>query len=132
MKIWVIYKFDLLPFFKFHIEYLGVPNYMATYSPLSKLSYLCKICLCLFFQKTVATYFKDNPVDIAPAYEGRASLDVNIDQRISRLSLKKLTMQDSRRYQCSVRIPGDDEGNVGAITSVLVLGESEALSAFMH
>uniref|UniRef100_A0A3B3UUF4 Glycoprotein A33 n=1 Tax=Poecilia latipinna TaxID=48699 RepID=A0A3B3UUF4_9TELE len=37
------------------------------------------------------------------------------------LLLKKLTMEDSRHYQCSVRIPNDDEGTPIASTSVLVL-----------
>uniref|UniRef100_A0A3Q3XCV8 Ig-like domain-containing protein n=1 Tax=Mola mola TaxID=94237 RepID=A0A3Q3XCV8_MOLML len=59
--------------------------------------------------------------DLKFSYEGRASLEVDTNGYISKLSLKKVTMQDSRRYQCSVRIPGDDEGTLAATTSLLVL-----------
>nr|XP_046260874.1 cell surface A33 antigen-like [Scatophagus argus]XP_046260875.1 cell surface A33 antigen-like [Scatophagus argus] len=71
--------------------------------------------------KSVATYFLNTPIDIAPDYEGRASVDVNIETQVSTLHLTKVTMQDSRRYQCSVMIPNDDEGTTAASTSVLVL-----------
>uniref|UniRef100_A0A8C4I2T8 Glycoprotein A33 n=1 Tax=Dicentrarchus labrax TaxID=13489 RepID=A0A8C4I2T8_DICLA len=71
--------------------------------------------------KTVATYFSNNVVDIAPAYEGRAFLEVDLNQQMSVLRLTKVTAQDSRSYQCSVRIPNDDEGTPTATTSLLVL-----------
>ncbi|XP_043988183.1 cell surface A33 antigen-like [Gambusia affinis] len=71
--------------------------------------------------KAVASFFLNSPVDIAPAYEGRATLDVDVDRGLATLHLKKLTMEDSRHYQCSVRIPNDDEGKPIASTSVLVL-----------
>ncbi|XP_070771099.1 cell surface A33 antigen-like [Enoplosus armatus] len=71
--------------------------------------------------KSVATYFLNNPIDIAPAYEGRAFLEVDINKQVSTLRLTKVTMQDSRRYQCSVMIPNDDEGTTAATTSLLVL-----------
>ncbi|XP_032385103.1 cell surface A33 antigen [Etheostoma spectabile] len=67
----------------------------------------------------VATYFINNPIDIAPNYEGRAFME--IDGQVSRLRLSKVTMKDSRRYQCSVMIPNDDEGTTAATTSLLVL-----------
>ncbi|XP_031150631.1 uncharacterized protein gpa33b [Sander lucioperca] len=67
----------------------------------------------------VATYFINNPIDIAPNYEGRAIME--IDGQTSRLHLSKVTMKDSRRYQCSVMIPNDDEGTTAATTSLLVL-----------
>lgn len=80
--------------------------------------------ICIFLlQKAVASFFLNSPVDIAPAYEGRATLEVDIDRGLATLHLKKLTMEDSRHYQCSVRIPNDDEGKPIASTSVLVLGE---------
>ncbi|XP_037646071.1 cell surface A33 antigen-like [Sebastes umbrosus] len=69
----------------------------------------------------VATYFINNPIDIAPNYEGRASMEVDIDRQVSTLRLTKVTMQDSRNYQCSVLIPNDDEGTTAAATSLLVL-----------
>ncbi|XP_012719712.2 cell surface A33 antigen [Fundulus heteroclitus] len=71
--------------------------------------------------KAVASFFLNSPVDIAPSYEGRASLEVDIARGTGTLHLKALTMEDSRHYQCSVRIPGDDEGTPIASTSVLVL-----------
>lgn len=76
------------------------------------------------FQTTIGTYFSAQQLDIAPAYEGRAFMDVDINKRESTLRLTKVTMQDDRRYQCSVLIPGDDEGTPAATTSLLVLGEN--------
>jgi len=72
----------------------------------------------------VATYFINNPIDIAPAYEGRAFAEVDIDRQVSTLRLTKVTTQDSRSYQCSVMIHNDDEGTPAATTSLLVLGEN--------
>ncbi|XP_040913689.1 cell surface A33 antigen-like [Toxotes jaculatrix] len=72
--------------------------------------------------KSVATYYMNSPdTDIAPAYEGRASLEVDLQKQVSTLRLTKVTMQDSRRFQCSVMIPKDDEGTTAATTSLLVL-----------
>lgn len=78
----------------------------------------------LFLQKAVATYYLNKVIDIAPAYEGRATLEVDLDRKVSTLRLTKVTIQDSRRFQCSVMIPGDDEGTTSATTSLLVLGET--------
>lgn len=72
----------------------------------------------------MATFFRNSPIDIAPDYEGRADMKVDIDRQVSTLTLTKVTMQDSRRYQCSVIIPNDDEGTPAATTSLLVLGEN--------
>ncbi|XP_028991824.1 cell surface A33 antigen-like [Betta splendens] len=71
--------------------------------------------------QTVATYYSSPVVDIAPPYEGRTSLVVDIQKKVSVLTLTKLTMQDNRRYQCNVLIPNDDEGTTIAGTSLLVL-----------
>lgn len=73
----------------------------------------------------MATFFLNNPVDIAPAYENRATLHVDVDQKTSTLTLTDVTMKDNRRFQCSVQVPGDDEGTTAAITSLLVLGENK-------
>ncbi|XP_054471502.1 cell surface A33 antigen [Anoplopoma fimbria] len=70
---------------------------------------------------SVATYFLNNPIDIAPGYDGRAFVEVDVKNQVSTLRLTNVNMQDSRSYQCSVRIPNDDEGTTGAITSLLVL-----------
>uniref|UniRef100_A0A3P8SD80 Ig-like domain-containing protein n=1 Tax=Amphiprion percula TaxID=161767 RepID=A0A3P8SD80_AMPPE len=71
--------------------------------------------------QAVASYFYSRPVNIAPAYEGRAFLEVDMNTRTSTLRLTKVTMQDSRSYQCSVNIYNDDEGTTAATTSLLVL-----------
>ncbi|XP_022058434.1 cell surface A33 antigen [Acanthochromis polyacanthus] len=71
--------------------------------------------------KAVASYFYNRPVNIAPAYEGRAFLEVDLDTRTSTLRLTKVTVEDSRSYQCSVNIYNDDEGTLAATTSLLVL-----------
>ncbi|KAK2839954.1 hypothetical protein Q5P01_013694 [Channa striata] len=70
--------------------------------------------------KPVATYYLNNPTDISPAYEGRVSLNVDLGSKVSTLQLTKVTMQDSRSYQCSVKIPGDDEGTSAVTTFLLV------------
>ncbi|XP_077393886.1 cell surface A33 antigen-like [Festucalex cinctus] len=70
---------------------------------------------------TVASYFLNNAVDIAPKYEGRAFMEVDVATQQSTLRLTKLTVQDSRHFQCSVKIPNDDEGTTAASTSLLVL-----------
>ncbi|XP_059199244.1 cell surface A33 antigen-like isoform X2 [Centropristis striata] len=71
--------------------------------------------------KSVGTYFINNPIDIAPAYEGRATMEVDVARLVSTLTIKQVTIQDSRIYQCSVIVPNDDEGNTAASTFVLVL-----------
>ncbi|XP_017265643.1 cell surface A33 antigen [Kryptolebias marmoratus] len=71
--------------------------------------------------KGVASFFLNKPAEISPSYEGRASLEVDVNGGTSTLRLTKVTIKDSRHYQCSVRIFGDDEGTTAATTSVLVL-----------
>ncbi|XP_008273830.1 cell surface A33 antigen [Stegastes partitus] len=71
--------------------------------------------------KAVASYFYNRPVNVAPDYEGRAFLEVDMTTRTSTLRLTKVTMQDNRSYQCSVNIFNDDEGTLAAVTSLLVL-----------
>ncbi|XP_072253736.1 V-set and immunoglobulin domain-containing protein 1-like [Leuresthes tenuis] len=71
--------------------------------------------------KTVASYFINNPIDIASAYEGRVFMEVNMDSGTSTLRFTEVTITDSRSYQCSVRIAGDTEGSPTATTSLLVL-----------
>lgn len=78
-----------------------------------------------FFKIPVATYFLGSPSDIAAGYEGRAFLDVDTTQKTSTLRITKVTMQDSRFFQCNVQVPNDDEGTTLAVTSVLVLGEKK-------
>ncbi|XP_061697701.1 cell surface A33 antigen-like isoform X2 [Syngnathoides biaculeatus] len=46
---------------------------------------------------------------------------VDVARQQSTLQLTKLTERDSRHFQCSVKIPNDDEGTTAASTSLLVL-----------
>lgn len=78
----------------------------------------------IFLKKRVATAWYGKPVEISPAYEGRASLDVDPNTRVSTLHLTQLTMQENRHFQCNVLIYGDDDGTTGTTTSLVVLGEN--------
>ncbi|XP_056145354.1 cell surface A33 antigen-like [Lampris incognitus] len=71
--------------------------------------------------RLVATYFLNSPADIAPQYEGKASLTVDVNRGESSLVLRQVTQQDSRSYECRVLIPNDNEGTTFAVTSLLVL-----------
>ena len=71
----------------------------------------------------VATWFPNNQIDIAPNFEGRAQMTVDLGSKQSTLQLDKVLMQDSRNFECSVTIQGDDEGKTAATTTLLVLGE---------
>ncbi|KAM7407222.1 hypothetical protein PAMA_003112 [Pampus argenteus] len=73
--------------------------------------------------ETLGTYYYTaNPTtNIAPAYEGRAFLEVDIAKQVSTLHLTKVTMQDNGNFGCNVKIPDDDEGTTSATTSLLVL-----------
>lgn len=71
--------------------------------------------------KPVATEYMNQVTDIAPPYEGRVTIKTDINQRTSTLTISRVTSQDNRNYQCSVKIPNDDEGTTAATTSLLVL-----------
>uniref|UniRef100_A0A3B4G8A7 Cell surface A33 antigen-like n=1 Tax=Pundamilia nyererei TaxID=303518 RepID=A0A3B4G8A7_9CICH len=75
----------------------------------------------IFLKKRVATAWYGKPVEISPAYEGRASLDVDPNTRVSTLHLTQLTMQENCHFQCSVLIYGDDDGTTRTTTSLVVL-----------
>ncbi|KAJ3591642.1 hypothetical protein NHX12_006774, partial [Muraenolepis orangiensis] len=70
---------------------------------------------------TVATYFLNSKTDISPNYEGRAQMSVDLDTQLSTLRISNVQIEDSRTFQCSVTIQGDDEGVTAATTSLLVL-----------
>ncbi|KAM9455113.1 glycoprotein A33 (transmembrane), paralog a [Clarias gariepinus] len=59
--------------------------------------------------------------DVSDEYTGRASVQANIPQGQAPLTLKSLTSQDSRVYQCDVKIPGDKKGKLSDTTTVVVL-----------
>uniref|UniRef100_A0A672ZFG0 Glycoprotein A33 (transmembrane), paralog b n=1 Tax=Sphaeramia orbicularis TaxID=375764 RepID=A0A672ZFG0_9TELE len=82
----------------------------------------CRFILLCSFTDPVATFYSNlNRVDIPPDYESRATMEVNVAEKISTLHLTKVTIQDSRNYECNVLIPGDDEGTTSATTNLLVL-----------
>ncbi|KAM9454722.1 cell surface A33 antigen-like [Clarias gariepinus] len=59
--------------------------------------------------------------DVSAEYTGRASVQANIPLGQAPLTLKSLTSQDSRVYQCDVRIRGDKKGKLSDTTTVVVL-----------
>ncbi|KAF5901374.1 cell surface A33 antigen-like, partial [Clarias magur] len=59
--------------------------------------------------------------DVSDAYIGRASVQANIPLGQAPLTLKSLTSQDSRVYQCDVKIPGDKQGKLSDTTTLVVL-----------
>lgn len=72
----------------------------------------------------VATYFHSAKphTDIIPAYEGRATLDVDYARGKWNLKLSSITLEDNKLFTCRVQIPGFDEGKVDDTTSLVVLG----------
>ena len=50
-------------------------------------------------------------------------MSVDLGSKQSTLQLDKVLRQDSRNFECSVTIQGDDEGKTAATTTLLVLGE---------
>ncbi|XP_030643419.1 cell surface A33 antigen [Chanos chanos] len=71
---------------------------------------------------TFGTYYSnDGHIDIGPDYEGKASIETDLDQKVSRLTLNHVTVQESRDIKCQVQIPGDDEGQTFDTTNLVVL-----------
>uniref|UniRef100_A0A8C4ZEN6 Ig-like domain-containing protein n=1 Tax=Gadus morhua TaxID=8049 RepID=A0A8C4ZEN6_GADMO len=66
-------------------------------------------------------FLQMHSIDIAPNFEGRAQMTVDLGSKQSTLQLDKVLMQDSRNFECSVTIQGDDEGKTAATTTLLVL-----------
>lgn len=67
-------------------------------------------------------YYSAKPhIDITPAYEGRATLDVDFARGKSNLKLFSITLEDNRDFTCRVQIPGFDEG-LSDMTKLVVLG----------
>lgn len=76
-------------------------------------------------QVIFGTYYSENNlVDIGPEYEGKAVIATDLVARQSMLTLKQVSMKESRKIRCYVQIPGDNEGRTSDTTSLLVQGES--------
>lgn len=79
--------------------------------------------LLLIWQTLIVTHYSTtSQTDIAPAYEGRTSLDVDIAQGKANLKLSSITLADNKVFECRVQIPGDDEGKLADTAKLVVLG----------
>ncbi|XP_056135120.1 cell surface A33 antigen-like [Lampris incognitus] len=66
-------------------------------------------------------YSTKRTTDIAPKYEGRASLDQDIAKGKANLILYSITLEDNKVFECRVQIPGDDTGKLVDTTRLVVM-----------
>ncbi|XP_052421661.1 cell surface A33 antigen isoform X4 [Carassius gibelio] len=72
-------------------------------------------------QKVIFGYFYSyGKVDIGSDYQGKAMIDTDLNAKTSKLTLKQVTLKESRRIQCFVQIPGDIDGKISDTTFLLV------------
>lgn len=50
-------------------------------------------------------------------------IDLDITAKTSKLTLKQVTLKESRKIRCYVQIPGDIDGKTSDTTSLLVQGK---------
>lgn len=77
-------------------------------------------------------YSNDNHVDINAMYEGKAKIESDVNEKVSKLILKQVTLRERRRIKCFVQIPGDTEGQTSASTSLEVLGENVLIRTIVN
>ncbi|XP_051762747.1 cell surface A33 antigen isoform X7 [Ctenopharyngodon idella] len=65
-------------------------------------------------------YSNTHNVDIGPDYEGKIMIDFDSAAKTSKLTLKQVTLKESRKIRCYVQIPGDIDGRTSDTTSLLV------------
>ncbi|XP_077072902.1 cell surface A33 antigen isoform X4 [Siphateles boraxobius] len=65
-------------------------------------------------------YSNTRKVDIGPQYEGKATIDTDLNAKTSKLTLKQVTLKESRIIKCYVQIPGDIDGKTADNTFLLV------------
>ncbi|XP_016141859.1 cell surface A33 antigen-like [Sinocyclocheilus grahami] len=65
-------------------------------------------------------YYSYGKVDIGSDYQGKAFIETDLTAKTSKLTLKQVTIQESRRIRCFVQIPGDIEGKTADTTFLLV------------
>uniref|UniRef100_A0A8C2BSI4 Glycoprotein A33 (transmembrane), paralog b n=1 Tax=Cyprinus carpio TaxID=7962 RepID=A0A8C2BSI4_CYPCA len=53
-------------------------------------------------------------------YQGKAEIETDLNAKTSKLTLKQVTLKESRRIRCFVNIPGDIEGKTADTTLLLV------------
>uniref|UniRef100_A0A3P8UB03 Ig-like domain-containing protein n=1 Tax=Amphiprion percula TaxID=161767 RepID=A0A3P8UB03_AMPPE len=71
--------------------------------------------------KTVNTAAGIKITDVKKVYEGRASMDVDINSGKANLKLNSITLEDNKNFECRLNVPGDDEGKPAANTRLVVL-----------
>ncbi|XP_036952388.1 cell surface A33 antigen-like [Acanthopagrus latus] len=71
--------------------------------------------------RILSYYTLNKQLDITPPYEGRVSLDVDVFKGKADLKLSSITLADNKEFQCSVQIPGDDEGKLSDKAQLVVL-----------
>ncbi|KAF4108909.1 cell surface A33 antigen [Onychostoma macrolepis] len=66
------------------------------------------------------SYYSYGKVDIGPDYQGKALIETDLTAKTTKLTLKEVTLKESRRIRCFVQIPGDIEGKTADTTFLLV------------
>ncbi|XP_047435696.1 cell surface A33 antigen-like [Mugil cephalus] len=66
-------------------------------------------------------YYPNNITDIKNEYEGRLSLDFDLNTGKANLRISSITLVDNENFECRVNIPGDDEGEPFDSTRLVVL-----------
>ncbi|KAJ8405967.1 hypothetical protein AAFF_G00308550 [Aldrovandia affinis] len=70
----------------------------------------------------VATYYHSvSLLDIAPGYETKVTMRKDIAGRSVDLLLTQVTLAENKVFECEVKIPNDDGGNLAATTRLVVL-----------
>nr|XP_055071874.1 cell surface A33 antigen [Misgurnus anguillicaudatus] len=69
----------------------------------------------------IGTHYSYKPLaDIGKEYEGKASIETNLNTQQSMLKLKQVSIKESRPIRCYVQIPEDIEGQTSDSTFLLV------------
>ncbi|TNN52105.1 Cell surface A33 antigen [Liparis tanakae] len=70
----------------------------------------------------ILTYYSNlGSTDVKSQYEGRVSLDLDLDKGKANLKLNSITKKDNKEFECRVQVPGDDEGKPSDTTRLVVL-----------
>uniref|UniRef100_A0A3P9Q547 Glycoprotein A33 (transmembrane), paralog a n=1 Tax=Poecilia reticulata TaxID=8081 RepID=A0A3P9Q547_POERE len=75
-------------------------------------------------ENVIITYYHPNGVtDIKPEYQGRVSVDANVNGGTGKADLKlsSITMADNKKYECQVQIPRDNVGKDADTAALTVL-----------
>lgn len=75
-------------------------------------------------------YYPSGITDIAPQFEGRVALDVDVAKGKANLKITSISLADNKVFECRVQIPKDDEGKRVDTARLVVLGETSRLLFF--